>query len=601
MKNATYKNGERQNPLLYLFSKTWQYSAGNRQNIVLYWLLFIVANTFDMILQPLVLAKVMDTIQKEGVVSANITFICELLLATLVIDIFFWAFHGPARVIERANAFKAKANYKKFLLGGVLTLPLSWHSDHQSGDSIDKVEKGTGALYNFSADSFLVIQSIVQLLVCYVMLTYFSPSAGIIVLVMMAITAWITTRFDKVLISEYKELNQAENKITANIFDSISNITTVIILRVERLVFEGIGKKIDKPYALFLKNNIRNETKWFLTNMCSGVMTVAVLSSYFLLNMNSAGGILIGSVYLLFRYLDKISELFFRFCGMYGDILQRKAKVMNSEELTADFRQENFTNHVLPKDWQSITVDRLNFSYHNGTDVELHLNDLELVINRGEKIALVGTSGSGKTTLLKVIRNLYSPKDLILKVDGRPIPEGFGGICRAIALVPQDPEIFARTIRENITIGAEHSPETIRRFTDMACFTDTIEKLPKKLESAINEKGVNLSGGERQRLALARGLLACEDKSIVLLDEPTSSIDITTEMTIYRNIFQEFRDKAIISSIHRLHLLPSFDRIYLFEKGRIVGQGTFANLLHDCPSFQILWKKYSQSKDGLER
>ena len=601
MGNIVQSIGETRNPLFYLFGKTWRYSSGNHKNVVIYWSMFIIANTFDMILHPLLLARVMDTIQKEGVVSGNIIYICTLLLLTLVIDVCFWLFHGPARVIERLNAFKAKAGYKKYLLKGVMALPLDWHSDHHSGDTIDKIEKGTLALHNFSTESFLVIQSIVQLIVSYSMLTYFSPSAGIIVIGMIGVTVWITTRFDKVIIAQYKEINKAENKITASVFDSISNITTVIILRVERLVFEALGQKIDSPYTLFRKNCINIEFKWFLTNVCCTVMTILVLSVYFFLNRNSANGILIGSVYLLFRYLDKLSELFFRFCGMYGDILQRKAKVLNSEELTADFREEYFSNHVLPKNWQSIGVNGLCFSYHNGDNGNPHLNNISFRINRKERIAFVGISGSGKTTLLKVIRSLYAPRENNLTVDGTKIEQGFDGISRAIALVPQDPEIFATTIRENITLGAEYDNDIIRKYTDMACFTEVAESLPKKLESAINERGVNLSGGQKQRLALARGLLACNDKSLVLLDEPTSSIDVATEMIIYQNIFREFEDKSIISSIHRLHLLHFFDHIYVFDQGRITGHGTLNELLSSCSEFQELWKKYRENDESSHK
>ncbi len=599
MKNAIKDGDEKRNPLSYLFGKTWQYSLGNRPNVALYWVMFIMANVFTLVFHPLVIAKVMDAIQKNGVYHDNIVYICELLLLTLALDLLFWFFHGPARIIERSNGFKAKANYRKHLLKGVMTLSLDWHSDHHSGDTIDKIEKGTSALYRFSVDSFEVISSVVQLVVSYVMLTYFSPPAGAIVIVMIAITVWITTRFDKVIIGEYKELNRAENQISESVYDSISNITTVIILRVERLVFDAISKKIDKPFELFRKNNIKTELKWFLTEMCCDVMTFIVLAVYFISNIDSVGGIMIGSVYLLFRYLDKIGQIFFRFCGMYGDILQHRSKISNSEELTADFRQESFANHVLPADWKSIDVKGLSFSYQNGEGKDLNLKDISLTIRRGEKIALVGVSGSGKTTLLKVIRNLHHPRDLDLKVDGLAVTAGFEGISRAIALVPQDPEIFATTIRENITLGADYSAETVRKFTDMACFTDVAESLPKKLDSSINEKGVNLSGGQRQRLALARGLLACEDKSLVLLDEPTSSIDVATEMEIYGNIFREFSGKSIISSIHRLHLLPSFDRIYVFDQGRIIGQGTLAELLSTCSQFKELWTKYNERGEGV--
>jgi ABC-type multidrug transport system fused ATPase/permease subunit len=107
----------------------------------------------------------------------------------------------------------------------------------------------------------------------------------------------------------------------------------------------------------------------------------------------------------------------------------------------------------------------------------------------------------------------------------------------------------------------------------------------------MKERGVNLSGGQQQRLALTRGLLACQDKDIVLLDEPTSSLDGLTEMRVYQNILKEFADKTIISTIHHLHLLPLFDKIYVFDQGKIVGCGSLQHLISSHSKFQELWRK----------
>ena len=480
-----------------------------------------------------------------------------------------------------------------------MSLPMEWHVDHHSGDTIDKIEKGTGALYSFSEDSFEVIYSGVQLVASYGMLVYFSPSSAYIVVGMTLVMIWITVRFDKVLIGQYKELNHSENNVSESVFDAISNITTVIILRVERLVFRAILHKVEKPFDLFKRNNRLNELKWFYTDFCSNVMTVLVLGAYFWQNMGAEKGVLVGSAYLLISYLRKISNLFFKFTGMYGDILQRKAKVINSEELAEDFRTENFTNHILPKGWRRLNVSGLNFSYHGDLkssdgkvdEGELHLVNVSLTIEHGERIAFVGETGSGKSTLLKVIRDLYHARDLCLSVDGTIIPNGFEGISQAISLVPQNPEIFATTIVDNITLGEEHSMDFIRHFTDMACFTDVAMKLPKQFNTSIKEKGVNLSGGEQQRLALSRGLLACHDKDIILLDEPTSSLDTETGIQVYQNILREFNGKTVISTVHSLHLLTLFDKIYFFNEGIIVGSGTLRELLDTCPVFSGMWQK----------
>jgi len=348
--------------------------------------------------------------------------------------------------------------------------------------------------------------------------------------------------------------------------------------------------KVERPYELFRHNQRLNELKWFMTGMCCDIMTVLVVMIYFWQHSGSTPGTLVASFYILISYLERISQLFFRFTEMYGTIVRHKSRIMNSEELSKDFRTENFTNHILPKNWQKLSVSNLSFSYHNGDNVELHLNNVSFSVNHGEQVAFVGETGSGKTTFLKIMRDLYHPRELILSVDGEVIPQGFEGISRAISLAQQDPEILASSILTNITMGAEHDLDFVLKFTDMACFTDVALSLPKKFNSSIKEKGINLSGGQQQRLALSRGLLACHDKDIVLLDEPTSSLDTITEITVYQNIFREFKGKTIISTIHQLHLLPLFDRICVFDKGEIVASGTLSELLSSCPKFVSLWE-----------
>jgi len=582
------------NPLLFLFAQMWRYSKGCRHIVVWYCLMFVIAGATSLLGFPWVWSRVIDIVQKEGITNSSLHHLLLLLLLPIVLQIVFWGIHGPARVLERVNAFKVRANYRKYLLQGIMTLPMEWHASHHSGDSVDKVEKGASALFEFSSTSFEIIYALVQFTGSFAVLAYFSRSSALSMLAMVGLTIFITVCFDRILVMQYKELNRAENSVSESVFDAISNISTIIILRVEKLVFHAIGHKIDSPLKLFRKNNKLNETKWFLTNLCASLTAAMVLATYFVSHAHDPQGILAGNVYLLINYLDKLATFFFKFTAMYGDILQRRAKVMNAEELAVDFREESFANHILPLDWKSLAMEGLTFSYGSLPNGRPHLVDINLEIKRGQKIAFVGKSGSGKTTLLKVIRDLHAPQSLRLTVDGVPAAEGFAGIARAITLVPQLPEIFATTVGNNITLGAEYDESTVRKFLDMACFTDVVAELPKGLHSSINEKGVNLSGGQMQRLALTRGLLACESKDIVLLDEPTSSLDSTTEMAVYRRIFAGFAGKTIISSVHRLHLLKLFDRICFFEEGAIIAVGSLEELLAQCPAFQVLWAEYGQ-------
>lgn len=584
----------RNNPLVYLFRATWKYSKGNHRSIYFYWFLFTCGNISTLFFEPFLTAKMMNVIQSEGITSKSLKTLLLLLAGSVAATIFFWLCHAPARVIELSNAFKARANYRHDLIEGTLNLPLEWHVDHHTGETIDKIEKGTSGLYNFAEDTFLVIYSIVELTVSLGMLIYFSHSAGVIVACMMCVSAWITIRFDTILIGLYKELSASENRISERVTDSISNISTLIILRVERVVFKSIMHMVNKPYEIDRRKNTLSETKWGLTGLCCRLTTALVLGFYFWYHSRSTQTVLIGSVFLLITYLNRIEETFFRFTGMYGDIIRRRVRVSNAETLSDDFIQGGMANHVLPQNWNELRVERLSFSYHSEMEGDPHIDNISFTLRKGRRIALVGPSGSGKTTLLKLIRDLYHPDEGSVSVDGEIIPHGFGGIAQMVTLVPQDPEIMATTVETNITLGAEYDAETVRRFTDMACLTEVVDRLPKGMQSSTKEKGVNLSGGQRQRLALARGLLACLGKDIIMLDEPTSSLDTVTERRVYENIFRGFEKQVIMSSIHRLHLLPLFDEVWMFQDGKIIAKGTWQELLTTCPEFRTLWERYRE-------
>ncbi len=159
-------------------------------------------------------------------------------------------------------------------------------------------------------------------------------------------------------------------------------------------------------------------------------------------------------------------------------------------------------------------------------------------------------------------------------------------------LVPQEPEIFSSSIRENITLGINYSEKEVLHAVRIANFSGVVAGLPKGLESVINEKGVNLSGGQKQRLALSRALLFAKDKEVILLDESTSSVDSENEMEIYTNVWHAFKGKTVIASIHKMNLLKLFDTIFIFEKGKIADYGSFDELLNKNPSFKQSWEQF---------
>jgi ABC-type bacteriocin/lantibiotic exporter with double-glycine peptidase domain len=248
---------------------------------------------------------------------------------------------------------------------------------------------------------------------------------------------------------------------------------------------------------------------------------------------------------------------------MVSNIQEQNRDILNSEQISKHFDEIEKEVFVQKSNIQTLTVNDMHFSYNE--KFNLAVSGLTLV--KGKKYAFVGESGCGKTTMLKILASLVKVQDQDVSVDGEK--SQIENMKDITMLIPQEPELFSNTIRENITLGVPFEEKKIREILELVRMKETIEGLPEGIESKIFEKGVNLSGGQKQRLALARGLLFAEDKEILLLDEPTSSVDQDNEMAIYSKIFETFNDKIIVSSIHKRNLLHLFDYVVTFEMGRI--------------------------------
>lgn len=584
----------RENVIAYLFSQMWKYSRGNRKIVILFWTLSSMAGMTALIIEPFFVSRIMNSIQEHnGVDSSNFYTLLGYLAGTVLVTIVFWLFHGPSRVMEMSNAFGVRRSYRDHFLRGILGLPMQWHTDHNSGETIDRVEKGTTALYSFSEDTFEIIDAFTRFIVSFVVLTCFSFTAGIIALFFIIISIIITVRIDRTLVANYALTSKAENATATTIFETLSNISTVITLRVEKLVHGGIMDSIDKQRALQDRTVRLNEFKWFLTSLMCSLTMFTVLAHYLWTKFSSGSAVLYGSVFLLHSYLSGMGHVFFRFTGTYSNLVRQRVRAANAEGIAKDFKEGELDTRVLPSNWQDIEIRGLNFAYPE-TDKQ-HLNDVCLRLQRGQKVAFVGHSGGGKSTMLKLMRGLYQPISGAIVLDGKDCAGGFQDFGDSVALLPQTPEIFNETIRYNLTLGAQYTDDQINMALRVSCLEDVVNRLPKGLESSIKEKGVNLSGGEVQRLAVARGLLASIGKGIVLLDEPTSSLDALNERMVFDRLVREMGGRLIVCATHKLQILDRFDVVVVFDGGRVVGMGTPAELLENCPAYKRLVESPEES------
>ncbi len=225
-----------------------------------------------------------------------------------------------------------------------------------------------------------------------------------------------------------------------------------------------------------------------------------------------------------------------------------------------------------------ISFDAVSFVYPSRPQVPA-LERFSLAVAPGERIALVGPSGAGKSTVLSLLLRFYDPQAGAIRVDGIDIRALDPRALRsAIAVVPQEPVIFAATVLENLRFGR---PDATRAEAERACeqafALEFIDRLPQKLDTPLGERGVTLSGGQRQRLSIARALLA--DRPILLLDEATSSLDAASERMVQQALETLERGRTTLVIAHRFSTVQHADRIVVLDRGEIVAQGTHADLM----------------------
>ena len=224
-----------------------------------------------------------------------------------------------------------------------------------------------------------------------------------------------------------------------------------------------------------------------------------------------------------------------------------------------------------------IEYNDIEFSYENQADPVYQ--DFNLTIQPGEKVGLVGESGSGKSTFVKLLQRLYDVDKGEVLIDGQNIADvTLESLRQSISMVPQEPILFHRSLRENIAYGNPDATDAqIMEAARQAHPHEFIAKLPEGYDTMVGERGIKLSGGERQRVAIARAILS--DKPILIMDEATSSLDSISENLIQDAMENLSRGRTSVIIAHRLSTIKSVDRILVFDQGRIVEQGTHAELV----------------------
>ncbi|MBR1283888.1 ABC transporter ATP-binding protein/permease [Bradyrhizobium sp. AUGA SZCCT0177] len=565
------KTGAKLRPLLALAP----YVARYRGRAILAFISLTVAAVTTLVV-PIAVRRMIDFgFSPEGIAMINSYFSVMIAVVAVLACASASRFYLVMTIGERIVA-----DLRRDVFAHLISLSPSFFDSARSGELVSRLTADTTQIKSaVGASVSIALRNLMLFIGATTMMVITSPKLSLFVLLAIPVIVIPLVAFGRWVRRLSRNAQDTLADASAYASELVGAIRTVQAYTSERLAATRFGREVEQAY-----DAARSSTR--ARAVLTLIIIFIVFSSVVVILWVGSHDVLTGSIspgrlgqfvlYAAFAAtgLGQLSEVWGEVSAASGaaerlfEILRVKPQITAPASPVA-----------LPSPARGdVSFENVSFNYPTRPDVRA-IDSVSLSVRAGEKVAIVGPSGAGKSTLFHLLLRFYDPASGTISVDAVPIKSADPREVRArIALVPQDSVVFAASARENIRFGRpDASDAEVERAADQAHATEFIRRLPEGFEAQLGERGVTLSGGQRQRIAIARAIL--RDAPLLLLDEATSALDAESETLVQTALEELMRHRTTLVIAHRLATVLSCDRIMVMDQGRIVEQGTHAELV----------------------
>ena len=554
---------------------------------VVYALIALVFASASTLVVPVAVRQILD----QGFNAANIELINSYFLGMIGVVVVLAASSAIRFYFVSWIGERVVADVRDSLFGHLLTLTPQFYESQKTGNVVSRLTADTTQIKSaFSSTASIALRNAVTLIGALALMIYTSPYMSMLAAVAIPFVVLPLVFYGRKVRALSRKAQDALAQSAAFSQERLQGIVAIQSNTQEAATNKAFSKSTVEAFEAAQARAFARAILTFSTIAIGTGAIVALLwfGAHQVLNGTVTGGTL--AQFLLYAIFA--SNSLAQLSEVWGELQAAAGAAERISELLAEVPTIASPAQpvMLPKPVRGeVQFENVNFAYPLRLDAMV-LHDISFSAKPGEVIAIVGPSGAGKTTLYALIQRFQEPSSGAVKLDGLNINMLDLEVLRNnIATVPQDPTIFSGTISDNIRLGRPDATDAeVKAAAHAARVSEFAEKLPDQYNSMLGERGITLSGGQRQRLAIARAIL--RNAPVLLLDEATSALDAESEALIQEALEGLTKGRTTLVIAHRLATVRNADRIIILEQGRIVGQGTHAQLMKKSPLYSKLAK-----------